>query len=241
MRSAVALASWASAVVIAGSTGAVSRSTSMISGASSSPTTASAASIAGPASDVRPSEPSVSVEAVLGRGDERVDRVAVERARQALDVAGDRLRVEAHARFDARAAERRPCPGDHAVDRGPRAPHAERRIHEGLGVDVALDELERDLERPVRRVQLDRALADRAIFVGDALDRLLAREAGQLDVANPHARQDPARVLLVVGVQGTRTKGQRGDQADKEGDAEANCGARPAAGGRGLIGFEGHV
>ena len=60
MRSAVALASWASAVVIAGSTGAVSRSTSTVSGASSSPTTASAASIAGPASDVRPSEPSVS-------------------------------------------------------------------------------------------------------------------------------------------------------------------------------------
>ena len=79
------------------------------------------------------------------------------------------------------------------------------------------------------------------IFVGDALDRLLAREAGQLDVANPHAGQDLARVLLVVGVQGTRTKGQRGDQADKERDAEANCGARPAGGGRGLIGFEGHV
>ena len=60
MRSAVALASWASAVVIAGSTGAVCRSTSTVSGASSSPRTASAASIAGPASDVRPSEPSVS-------------------------------------------------------------------------------------------------------------------------------------------------------------------------------------
>ena len=241
MRSAVALASWASAVVIAGSTGAVCRSTSTVSGASSSPRTASAASIAGPASDVRPSEPSRELEAVLGRGDERVDRVAVERARQALDVAGDRFHVEAHARFDARAAQRRACPGNHAVDRGPRAPHAERGIDKGIGVDVALDEIVRDLERPVRRVQLDGALADRLIFVGDARDRLLAREAGQLDIANPHAGQDFARVLLVVGVQGTRTKGQRGDQADKERDGEANCGARPAGGGRGLIGFERHV
>jgi hypothetical protein len=105
---------------------------------------------------------------------------------------------------------------------------------------VAPDEPERDLDRAVRRVQLDRATPGRAICLGDALDRLLAREAGQLDAAHPHARQDPARVLLVVGVEGTRTKRQRGDQADEEGDGEANCGARPARGGRGLRSFEGH-
>ena len=75
------------------------------------------------------------------------------------------------------------------------------------------------------------------ICVGDALDRLVACEAGQLDVADADARQDPTRVLLVVGVERTRTQGQRGDQADEEGDAEAQRSARPGLAGREFLGF----